>query len=121
MLKVSSVLIGVVSLERAKPFYQNVFGITFDEFRPPFASFVLGSLEFNLEEDAPTRAANWNKLYIGGRKSISFETDDLASFLVLAINNGATIVHQPENKPWGWQEAIFSDLDGNEFLIEQKI
>lgn len=121
MLKVSSVLIGVASLERAKLFYQKVFGVTFDEFRPPFASFMLCNLEFNLEEDTATRTADWSKLYIGGRKNISFETDDLSSFLVLASNNGATIVQQPKIRPWGLREAIFSDLDGNEFVVEQKI
>ncbi len=121
MLKVSSVLIGVNSLAMAKEFYQNVFGIAFTEFRPPFASFILDNLEFNLEENAPNRSSDWSKLYIGGRKNVSFETDDLASFLLLATKNGAQIIQHPENKTWGWQEAVFSDLDGNEFLIEQKL
>ena len=38
MIKVSSILIGVADLNKSKPFYEEILGMTFDEFRPPFAS-----------------------------------------------------------------------------------
>jgi len=114
------VLIGVSSLEKSRSFYEVVFGMKFEEFRPPFALAVLDGVEFNLEEDATYRKANWAQMYIGGRKHISFETDKLTEFLALARSNGAVIVQDIESKPWGWDEAIISDPDGNEFIIEQE-
>jgi hypothetical protein len=52
-------------LNKARPFYETVFGMKFDEFRPPFASATLGSIEFNIEENATYRSPDWPKLYIG--------------------------------------------------------
>lgn len=121
MLKVSSILIGVRSLEQAKDFYENVLGILFDEFRPPYASFTLNNLEFNVEENSPERDPDWAKMYIGGRKQVSFAVDDLEAFLVQAKKYGAQVLSLPKTKPWGWQEAVITDLDGNEFLIEQEL
>ncbi len=119
MLKISSILIGVNSLERAKPFYEKVFGFVFDEFRPPFASVVFDGIEFNIEENAPVRDKDWVEKNIGTRKNISFETDDLDNFLKLVVNSGGKIVKNPTDTPWKWREAVFADPDNNEFLIEQ--
>ncbi|MDD5050873.1 MAG: VOC family protein [Candidatus Pacebacteria bacterium] len=121
MLKVSSILIGVSDLNKARPFFENVFGMKFDEFRPPFASATLGDIEFNIEENASYRSPDWSKLYIGGRKQVSFQSDDLDSFLKQASSFGAKIMKEAEMKPWGWKEAIIADPDGNEFIIEQEV
>ena len=121
MLKVSSILIGVSDLNRARPFYENVFGMKFNEFRPPFASAMLGDIEFNIEENASYRSPDWPKLYIGGRKQVSFEVDDLDSFLKQASSLSVKIVKKVEIKPWGWKEVIVADPDGNEFIIEQEV
>lgn len=121
MLKVSSILIGVSDLNKARPFYESVFGMKFEEFRTPFASATLDNIEFNLEEDTPDRSPDWTKIYIGGRKQVSFKTDNLQNFIEKASSLGAKIVRDIETKPWGWKEAIISDLDGNEFIIEQEI
>lgn len=121
MLKVSSILIGVSDLNKARPFYENVFGMKFEEFRPPFASAILDGVEFNIEENAPYRSLDWSKLYIGGRKQVSFQSDDLDLFLKQAVLYGAKIIKEIETKPWGWKEAIISDFDCNEFIIEQEV
>ncbi|MCF7831294.1 MAG: VOC family protein [Candidatus Pacebacteria bacterium] len=120
MLKVSSILIGVSDLNQARIFYENVFGMKFDEFRPPFASATLDGIEFNIEEDAPVRSADWAKINIGTRKNISFESDNLDVFLQQALLHGAKIIKEIETKPWGWKEVIIADPDGNEFIIEQE-
>lgn len=121
MLKISSILIGVTNLEQARPFYEKVFGMEFQEFRPPFASAYLDGLEFNIEEDADYRSSDWAKTYIGGRKHISFQTDNLEAFLEITERNGAKIIQSIETKPWGWKEAIIADPDGDEFIIEQEV
>jgi predicted enzyme related to lactoylglutathione lyase len=120
MLKISSILIGVNNLQKAKPFYEQVFGMKFEEFRPPFASATFDGIEFNIEENADYRSSDWATLYIGGRKHISFQADDLESFLLYAEEHGATIIKPIETKPWGWKEAIIADFDGNEFIVEQE-
>ncbi|MEK7102966.1 MAG: VOC family protein [Patescibacteria group bacterium] len=119
MIKVSSILIGVSDLKKVKPFYQKLFGIIFDEFRPPFASFMFDGLEFNIEEDAPYRDRKWAKRNIGTRKNISFEVDSLDQFLKKAQKIGGKVIKSVEVKPWGWSEAVIADPDGNEFIIEQ--
>ncbi len=121
MLKISSVLIGVRSLQKARPFYEQVFSFVFNEFRPPYASVTFDGLEFSIEEDADYRKPDWAKNYIGGRKHIAFETDDLEGFIAKAKVHGAKIVQEPEVKPWGYKEAVIADPDSNEFLVEQKV
>lgn len=119
MIKISSILIGVNNLEKAKPFYEKVFGFVFDEFRPPFASATLDDVEFNIEENAPVRDKDWSTRNIGTRKNVSFETDDLNNFLKVVTDNGGKVIKVPTDTPWNWRESIIADPDGNEFLIEQ--
>lgn len=121
MIKVSSILIGVTDLNKSKPFYEEILGMTFDEFRPPFASAKLNGIEFNIEENADYRTKDWAEKYIGGRKQVSFQVDDLEQFLQKSSDFGAEIIQQIETKSWGWKEAIIADIDGNEFIIEQEL
>ncbi len=120
MIKISSILIGVNSLPKAKPFYEKVFGFVFDEFRPPFASAMMGDVEFNIEEDETYRHADWGKKNVGGRKSVTFQTDNLNAFLKIVLQEGGKIIEEPAKQPWGWYNSVISDLDGNEFVIEQE-
>lgn len=121
MIKVSSILIGVADLNKSKSFYEEILGMTFGEFRPPFASATLNGIEFNIEENADYRTKDWADKYIGGRKQVSFQVDNLEQFLQKVSDFGAKIVQQVEVKPWNWKEAVVADRDGNEFIIEQEI
>ncbi len=116
----STILIGVSDLNKARPFYENVLGLVFDEFRPPFASASLGDIEFNIEENADYRAPDWAKKNIGGRKSCTFQVADILTFLKEAAGQGARVVHEPVKQAWGWYDAVIADVDGNEFVIEQE-
>lgn len=121
MVKISSLVIGVKSLEHSRSFYENILGVTFTEFRPPFASFEIDNVEFNIEENSPERDSSWTKNYIGGRKGIGFVVENLKGFLLNAEKYHAQIIKLPAVMPWGWIEAVIADLDGNEFLVEQKL
>jgi len=121
MIKISSILIGVKDLHRSKKFYEEVLGMIFDEFRPPFASTTFDGIEFNIEENTDHRSPDWARNYIGGRKQISFQVDDLDNFLNKVSALGYTIVKPIEIKPWNWKEAIIADNDNNEFIIEQEM
>lgn len=115
-----AVLIGVRDILKSKTFYENVFGITFNEIRPPFASFTLSGIEFQIEENTPDRGEGWDKKYIGTPKGFCFETDDLEEFLKRVIENGGNHT-EIVTHPWGYREAHFTDLDGNDFIVEQEI
>lgn len=121
MVRLSSIVIGVTDLNKARLFYENVLGMQFQEFRPPFASATLGTVEFNIEENADYRSAQWASNYIGGRKPVGFEVDNLEAFIIGAEKNGAVILQKPTKQPWGWLEAVIADGDGNEFVIEQEL
>jgi uncharacterized glyoxalase superfamily protein PhnB len=95
--------------------------MTFQEFRPPFASATLGDIEFNIEENASYRSSDWAELYIGGRKQVSFQTDNLEQFIQQAESWGAKVIKESIDQPWGWKEAIIADPDNNEFIIEQEL
>ncbi len=119
--KIGVLLIGVNDLKKSKPFYEKVFGIQTVEFRPPFMEGRLGDVEFNIEENADHRHANWATKNIGGRKSFTFEVDDIFTFLETVKEAGGRVLEEPVKQEWGWYDAVISDLDGNEFVIEQKV
>lgn len=118
---IPSFLIWVSSLEKSKSFYENVFDVSFDEFRPPFACFTLHGIEFDIEEDAEYRSPDWKEKYIWWHKAISFNVDDLGIFLEKVKENWGKIVKDIEEKSWGYKEAKIADLDENIFIIDQKI
>ena len=120
-IKLGALLIGVSDLSKAKIFYEKVFGVETVEFRPPFMQGKLGNTEINLEEDAPYRIQDWASKNIGTRKSFSFQVEDIFSFIENAEKNGATILEPAKKQDWGWYDAVISDPDGNELLIEQEI
>ncbi len=95
--------------------------MTFEEFRPPFASARLSGVEFNIEENADYRASDWAQKYIGGRKPIGFAVDNLEEFIANVKAQGVTVLQEPVKQSWGWFEAVITDIDGNEFVIEQEI
>ncbi len=120
-IKVGVLLIGVADLNKARSFYEKVFGIETVEFRPPFMRGKLGDVEFNIEENADYRRPDWVSKNIGGRKTFTFEVDDIFEFLSRAKEAGAVIIDEPVKQSWGWYDATISDMDGNEFVIEQEI
>jgi len=117
----SSVLIGVRSIAKAKPFYEQVFGVNFDEVRPPFSCFTMNGIEFDVEEHSSERSPGWEKNYIGVLKPITFAVESVDDFLQHVVKCGGAVVEEPSNKPWGYREAKFADLDGNVFLVEEKL
>lgn len=120
-VSLNSILIGVSSIIKAKPFYENVFGAEFTEVRRPFSCFTMNGIEFNIEENSPERSAQWTEKYLGTVKPVSFEVEDIEAFLKLVSENRGKITSPIIDRSWGWREAEFADLDGNSFIVEQEI
>ncbi len=119
--KLGVLLIGVTDLQKARSFYENVFGMEIVEFRPPFMQGMLGDVECNIEENADYRHPNWAEKNIGGRKSFTIQVDDIHHFLEKVKEFGGKIIEEPVKQEWGWYDAVIGDLDGNEIVIEQEI
>lgn len=47
---------------------------------------------------------------------LGFVTDNVNKIVKIAENNGATIIEEPKEKPWGQTVAYLRDIDG--FLLE---
>lgn len=120
-IKLNSVLVGVRDIIKSVKFYESVFGVTFSEIRPPFSCFTFDGIEFNIEEISPERSVGWEEKYIGTAKCIAFEVENMETFLNDVQQAGGKIIVPPRNRPWGWQDAEFSDIDGNIFIVEKKL
>lgn len=117
----TAVLIGVRDILKSKLFYESIFGVAFEEVRPPFSNFYLNSIEFMVEENSPEREDGWAERYIGRNMGICLQTENMDTFLQGVIAHGGSIVKDPTRKPWGSLEGKFADLDGNIFIIEQEV
>ena len=80
-MHLSSIVIGVKNLEVSRAFYEQVFGIEFEEFRPPFACFMLDGIEFDIEEDSPERSSGRAAKYIGRATGLAFKVEHMGQVL----------------------------------------
>jgi predicted enzyme related to lactoylglutathione lyase len=117
----NAVLIGVSDILKSKVFYENIFGVIFDEVRPPFSNFYLNGIEFMIEENTENREEGWSEKYIGRETGICLQVGNLELFLKLIIDNNGKIIKEPKEEPWGTIESKFADPDGNIFIIEQNL
>jgi len=118
--KLGPIIIGVKSIERALPFYVNVFGIEIKDRSPNYVSAYLGDIHIELEEDSENRFPHWAEHNIGTYKNSEFIVPDIRRFLVDIQNNGGRVLSEPVERPWGGFNAEVADPDGNIFLISQQ-
>ena len=119
-VKLGPIIIGVKSIEKAKPFYLNVFGIEIQEQREHYLSATLGDAHIEIEENSPNRFPLWAERNIGTYKNSEFTVADMKEFLDAVRSNGGTVVSKPVARPWGGMNAEIADPDGNIFLISQE-
>jgi len=111
----------VDDVPKALTFYEEAFGFT--------KKFLHESKDYGeLESGATTLAFAERKMIVEGgilvsepnasspSFEIAFTTDDVASSIQRALKAGATLVKQPEAKPWGQIVAYVTDNSG--FLVE---
>jgi lactoylglutathione lyase len=119
-VKLGPIIIGVKSIENAKPFYLNVFGIQIKKQSENYLSAFLGSTHIEIEEDSPNRFPFWAERNIGTYKNSEFVVSNMREFLEAVKSNGGTVVNEPVTRPWGSLGAEIADPDGNIFLISQE-
>jgi len=103
-------------LERAKEFYQKVFGKPIDYEDPNSAVFKFGDTLVNLlkitEADvliAPAKVANRES---GTRFVFTILVDDVDAMCAELVSRGVELVSGPMNRPWGIRTASFMDPAG---------
>ncbi|MFQ5647666.1 MAG: VOC family protein [Candidatus Aenigmatarchaeota archaeon] len=120
-LKAGPIQIFVSDIEKAKKWYSEVLGMELIEEWPDFKCILmkLGETEFDIGVPNPGWGKGWDKVKVGGRTPIFFETDDISKTADELKKKGVRFVEEPSKSPWGEFKAVFADPDGNEFTLVQ--
>lgn len=120
-IKLGANLIGVKDVRKSKLWYQKVFGMKVVNYRPPeFLELRLGRDTFYVETSNPKRAKGFEEEFnVGGRSSAIFAVEDIHKFIKQCKRLKVTVVVEPIKQFWGGWNAVISDPDGNEFIIDQ--
>ena len=119
MFKLGANLIFVTDVEKAKKWYEDVFGMQVVEFRPPeFLEMKLGEDTFYIETHNDKRAQGFSDVKIGGRHSAVFEVENIKEVIEKLRTKGCKIVVEPVQQFWGGWNAVIADPDGNEFILD---
>ncbi len=122
-IKPGPIQIFVSDIKIAKKWYSEVLGMKVLEEYPRFQCILmkLGSVEFDIGVPNDSWGVGWNKVKIGGRTNIFFETTDIKKLVRELKEKKVRFVEEISRRSWGEYKAIFTDLDNNEFnLIEVK-
>lgn len=130
MLRVQSVPVFVADQERALAFYRDVLGfkVLMDyQMTPDFRWLVvtpeMGETEIILYCPAQSvngEAAEEIRQRIGIWTGMILHTQDIATAHRLLAAKGVMFHWGPKRQPWGAYEALFSDVDGNQFHLVQR-
>jgi len=120
-LKVGPIQIFVSDIKNAKKWYSEVLGMKLVEEYPDFKCILmkLGGNEFDIGVPDPSWGEGWDKVKIGGRTPIFFETDDIFKTVNELNKRGVKFVEEAYKRSWGEYKAVFVDPDGNEFNLIQ--
>lgn len=88
---------------------------------PEFKSVLakLGNVEFDIGTPIPSWGEDWDKVKIGGRTAIFFETQNIKQAVDELKGKKVRFVEEISKRPWGEYKAVFVDPDGNEFNLIQ--
>jgi catechol 2,3-dioxygenase-like lactoylglutathione lyase family enzyme len=121
MLSFGPVQVFVSDIEKAEKWYSKVLGMKTLQKYPDFKCVLMrfGGVEFDIGTPVPCWGEGWDKVKIGGRTSIFFESSGIEKDWAGLKKKGAKVVEELSKRPWGERKAVFADPDGNEFnLIE---
>ena len=119
-IKLGANLIFVKNLTQSKEWYQKVLLMKTVDFRPPeFLEMRLGKNVFYIETYNPKRAKGFKEVKIGGRSSVIFEVENIFKFIEECRQKNVKVIVDPVKQFWGGWNAVISDPDGNEFVIDE--
>lgn len=118
-LRIGAHLIFVSDVEKAKLFYGEILGLKLVEENPHFTEYQLPGGSFYVEEKNPERARGFDSVHIGGPTGVVLAVDDIHEAVSSLKEKGVQILVEPIEQVWGGWNAIFSDPDGNEFILDE--
>lgn len=118
-IKLGANLIFVTDIERAKKWYEDVFGMVSKDYRPPeFLEMKLGDSIFYIETLNDKRAEGFRDIKVGGRHSAVFEVENIRNIITELKKKNVKIIIEPVKQFWGGWNAVIADPDGNEFILD---
>lgn len=118
-IKLEANLIFVTDIDRAKKWYEDVFGMVSEEYRPPeFLQMRLGDDIFYIETSNDMRADGFRDTKVGGRHSAVFVVENINEVITDLKTKGVKVVVEPVLQFWGGWNAVIADPDGNEFILD---
>lgn len=120
-IKVGLIQVFVSDIKKSKKWYREILGMKLIKEYPIFKCVLMKmkNIEFDIGVPISKWGKGWDKVKIGGRTSIFFETKNIDKTVKTLKQKGVKFVEEITRRPWGEYKAVFSDPDGNEFNLIQ--
>ena len=103
--KIENVTFPVKDLKKAIAFYENVVGLKKSKEWANYATFDVGGMIFGLDP-APK-----------AELQIYMTVDDVDKVYSTLKGKGVKFLTEPKDQYWGGRTAMFTDPDGNKFIL----
>ncbi len=122
---IGAITLFVEDLDRAKAFYQDVFGLSMVFTDDNSAVFKLDNTIINLlrttEAHGLIEPATVAGPEAGSRFQFSIWVDDVDAVCAGLAECGVTLINGPVSRPWGMRTAAFADPGGHIWEIAQEL
>lgn len=114
---IGAVRVFVRDVAKARPFYEDQFGLTVVGSDDSVAIFETGQAKLMVEEIDPSEPEA-DEL-VGRLTGICFTVEDIRGAYAELAERGVSFDDRPEIQPWGGALAHFFDPDGNVLTLVQ--
>jgi catechol 2,3-dioxygenase-like lactoylglutathione lyase family enzyme len=122
---IGAITLFVEDLDRAKAFYQDVFGLPVVFTDDNSAIFKFDSTIINLlratEAHGLIEPATVASPEAGSRFQFSIWVDDVDAVCADLAERGVTLINGPVSRPWGMRTAAFADPGGHIWEVAQEL
>ena len=122
---IGAITLFVEDLDRAKAFYQDVFGLSMVFADDDSAVFKLDNTIINLlrttEAHGLIEPATVAGPEAGSRFQFSIWVDDVDAVCAGLAERGVALINGPVSRPWGMRTAAFADPGGHIWEIAQEL
>lgn len=103
--KIENITIPVSNLKKAVAFYENVLGLEKRNEWSNYATFNVGEMMLGLDPDPKAEL------------QIYMTVSDVDNVYKTLRERGVQFVTEPKDQCWGGRTAMFTDPDGNRFIL----
>lgn len=117
-MKISELVIACFNMDGMLSFYQNVFGISFEEVKIPQGHIYVGFIDEIQVTLCPASMAGIRAK--DNRHQLTILVNDIKNMLNITNRYGGTIM-QELVKFEGFLQASIRDVDGNSIILKEKL